>query len=402
MRLSIFRSRGPRLTSPPTGPSFTFTNAARIRGQLTRESLESALVRLARRHPVLAARVVREGDDYVMTDQGSLPIGLEIVDRLSDTTWTREVDRVLRFLTDYSTGPLCRCLWVRGTSEHELILLHDHNTMDGRSGLLVLKDMLSLVADASLVLESVEPLRVNDALPDFAVKRIAELMALPPIESNRESWKYEPSAHPRAILPVNLSAEETLALAEQCRRHGVSVQAALCAAYLKPFAEREPGRPVRTAEVPIDLRDRLKASAGDRCGNCIGLVFVEVDCGPSDLWAVARSAKAGLDAIDKDAQLTLPPLIYYLVEKLPQPMHLAWEYDLSISNVGRAGIPDRYGELELVQVFGPTFNVGKDNHKVLGVTTASGRLSGTYTSCDPDAPELARRGTELLRGLLGS
>ncbi len=400
MRVPLFRSRGPWLLSPPTMPSFSFTNAARVRGTITREALESALARLGRRHPVLAARVVHEGEDYFLTDEGSLPIALDVVDRVSAATWMAAVDTTLQVHTAFATGPLCRCVWVRGTDEHELILLYDHGTNDGRSGVVVIRDLLAFLADPALTAEPLEPLRINDALPDFALQRLDELMALPPIESARESWRFEPSTRPRAILPVSLSSEETEALAAQCRRHGVSVQAALCAAYLKPFAEREPDKPVRTAEVPIDLRSSLKQNAEDRLANCIGLVFVEVDCGLDDLWDVARSAKRALDAIDKDAQLTQPPMIYYLVEKLPQPMHLAWEYDLSISNVGRTGIPERYGELELVQIFGPTFNVGKDGHKVLGLTTTSGRLSGTYTSCDPEAPELARRGMELLRAML--
>ena len=400
MRFPIFRSRGPRLLSQTTSTGFSFTCTARVKGTLARESLQAALIKLARRHPMLAARLAVEGGDYFFTDEGALPIILEEVVRLSPDTWIDQADQSMPLRTNFATGPLCRCVWVRGTGEHELVMVHDHGSVDGRSAVTVLKDLLTFAAEPERQPETLEPVRLAERFPETALRAIADLMALPPNDAPQTPWLSEPSVRPRTIVPVSLSSEETSALVERCRHHGVTVQAALLAAYLKPFAEREPGRPLRKAEVPLDMRGALTSSIGETCANCIGLALVEVDCASSDLWQVARGAKRSLDAIDLSEQFLNIPLIFSAVDRLPQPRTLTWEYDLSVSNVGRAGIPDRYGGLELVQIFGPTFNVTKDDHKVLGVTTAGGRLSGTYTSRDADADALERRGTELLRTMI--
>ncbi len=402
MRFPIFRSRGPRILSQTKSTGFSFTNTARVRGTLTRNALKAALAQLARRHPILVAHVIRQAEDYFFTDERARPIILQIVKRRSLETWVGEANKAMPLRTNFAKGPLCRCIWVRGTDEHELILVLDHLTVDGRSAVTVLKDLLSFIAEPDREPEPLEPVRLAELFPDAAKKAIEELLALPPNDAPQTPWFAQPSKRPRTIVPVSLSQDETRTLIERCRHHGVTVQAALLAAYLKPFAERDPNRPLRKAEVPLDMRSALTRSIGDVCANCIGLTLVEVDCGPADLWEVARSAKKSLDAVDLNDQFTRIPLIFSAVEKLPQPPTLAWEYDVSVSNVGRAGIPERYGDLELVQVFGPTFNVMKDDHKVLGVTTASGRLSGTYTSRDADAGEMERRGTELLWGMIGA
>ena len=89
-----------------------------------------------------------------------------------------------------------------------------------------------------------------------------------------------------------------------------------------------------------------------------------------------------------------------LTGRSPGGNPFAGGYDLSISNLGRAAIPAEYGPLRIERLFAPTMNVLQPVHRILGVTTFGGALCGTYTSRDPQAPDLAARGREVLTSML--
>jgi hypothetical protein len=104
--------------------ALSFTVCARVRGPLTAEGLRRALDRLGRRHPLLAVRLapVSEGGGACLTTEDVQSIPLRILERVSDTAWVREVEQEIALAFDYRTGPLCRCVWLRGAGTSELSL----------------------------------------------------------------------------------------------------------------------------------------------------------------------------------------------------------------------------------------------------------------------------------------
>ena len=382
--------------------SLNFAVCARIRGHFTLEQLETAFSGLGRRHPLLAVRAARRADGRpYFTDEGVPPISVRIVERATDDDWVGEVERDIQRPSNYLVEPQMRCIWLRGPDTSDVVLVCDHLLADGRAGVIALRDLLDLLEAPTRAVKPLIAPPIHELVPLDVVAQIkAAAVGLPELASVRELPRPAPNSAPSdgspvRIMPFTLTADETAALVRRCRAEGVTVQAALCAAFLTPFAERQPDRPVRRAEIPVDLRPRLVRPVGDAYASLVGLAIVDVDCAPGNLWDTARSAAAALAGMQSADMFSVPPVTIPLTGKMPNPQ---WEihYDLSISNLGRIDIPSEYGRLRLESFFGPVFPATGPDHLILGVSTFAGRMGCTYSSRRPDAEGLMARGRELL------
>ncbi len=406
--------------------NINFAAAARVRGPLTRERLEAALAAVVRRHPMIGIRAVPEssGQPPCFETDGVPPIPLLEFDRPDDDAWVAEMSREVQVPTPYLRGPLMRCLWLRGEGVSDLVLLCDHLTADGKAAVIVLHDLLSYAADPA---QAQDALPIDSPpLPDLVPPEIAEHIRedaadYPPIgpppedeppgeppgepadEGADPSSGIEatalPQAEPVLITPFNLTGAETSALVARCRAEGVTIQAALCAAFLTPFAEQEPTQPIRRAEIPVDLRPRLARPVGDAYGCFIGLNEIDVDCAPGrDLWDVARGAAKALAGMrDRDNFATFL-VVSTLTGKFPaRGWHTA--YDLSISNIGRVDLPATFGPLRVESFYGPLFAATGPTHRILDVATFDGQMTFTYSVRGREVPAVATRGLELLRSM---
>lgn len=385
--------------------SINFAVTARLRGSLTLTDIRDALQRLGQRHPFLAARVIA-GDDgaaYV-TDQGVPPAPVKVINRTSDDDWVQVLEREVAIPFDYRTGPPFRLIWLPGEGISDLMLICDHLSADGRAGIFALRDLLAFLADPTLKLEPVPSLLMANLIPADVIEKLKATIAADPGAGRPTTggWHDDSPVEAKRVIPFSLTVEETTALVRRCRAEGVTVQAALCAAFLKPFAEQQPSSPVRKVEIPVDIRDHLTKSVSESYGNFISLVMLDLDCAPGrDLWEIARDARAGLDTAMRTREFFYTPTIFISVTgKLPSGMDFGVGFDLSISNLGRVGIPTQYGSLALESIYAPTFNVSKSDHRVLGVTTFNDHMYCTYTTCDPAAPQLLVRSRELLAEMI--
>jgi len=384
--------------------SLNFAVSARIRGGFTRERLEAALAGLGRRHPLLAVRAARRADGTAyFTDEDVPPIPLRVVEAAVDDDWIGEVEREIQRPSNYLTEPQIRCIWLRGRETSDVVLVCDHLLADGRAAVVALRDLLELLAVPTRAIEPLIAPPIHELVPPAVVRQIvADAARRDAIGPDEPEAPAPPTGRggPARIRPFALTADETAALVRRCRAEGVTVQAALCAAFLTPFAERQPDRPVRRAEIPVDLRSRLIRPVGDAYASMVGLTIVDVDCAPGNLWDAARSAAAALAGMRAADMFAVPPVTIPLTGKMLRP---PWDihYDLSISNLGRIDIPAEYGELRLESIFGPVFPATGPDHLILGVSTFGGRMRCTYSSRRPDAGELMARGRELLGTMHG-
>jgi NRPS condensation-like uncharacterized protein len=220
-----------------------------------------------------------------------------------------------------------------------------------------------------------------------------------------------PSAHaglpddaadtPLRVLPFALDETETSTLVSSCRAEGVTVQAALCAAFALPFAERHPDAPVRRIESPINIRARLLRPVEEVYGNYISLIYSDVDCAPGrDAWDIARQASQSLAAVTDEQLFTIPIVMMAVADRPLSIPVVNFNYDISISNLGQISIPTQYGQLHLESIYAPTMNVSLPNHRILGVTTFGGRMRCTFTSRDPEAPQIVQRAREIMAAMV--
>jgi hypothetical protein len=384
--------------------SINFAITARLRGSMTLDEIQNALKRLGRCHPMLASHVIASQDGAAyFVDEGTPPIPVRVIERMSDDDWIGILEDEVAIPFDYRSGPPFRLIWVQGEDISDLILICDHLTADGRAGLYALRDFLALLADPALRLEPVSPSMMVDLIPPEIVKQLNAMIAADPRAGRPSSdgWHDSP-VHPKRVIPFALTEAETSVLVRRCRAEGVTVQAALCAAFLKPFAEGQSSTFMRKVEIPIDIRDRLTQPVGESYGLFISLVELGLDCSPGrSLWDIARDAKSGLVNAMRDGRFFFAPTVIISVTgKLPAGMDFGAGFDISISNLGRVDIPTRYGSLTLESLYAPTFNVSKSDHRVLGVTTFNDCMYCTFTSCDLAAPQLVARARELLADMV--
>lgn len=385
--------------------SLNFAVCARVRGAFTSADLQHALERLRRRHPLLAVRFAPPTDHLpaCLTTRDVPPVPLRVEELSSDETWVGEVEREIARPSDYATGPLFRCVWLRGADFSDLLLICDHITADGFAGIYALQDLLALLADPDRKPEPLLPPRLAELIPPAMRSRIQTLVSSAP-----EAGPVRPDDRlrtlaeaPLRIHPFALSEVETEALVAHCRAHGVTVQAALCAVFGRVFAEREPGAPRRRIESPVNLRNRLLQPVGEAYGNYISLVYSELDCAPErDIWDIARQATQSLAGVTEEQLFTVPIVMMAVADRpLPMPV-IHHDYDISISNLGRVSIPVQYGTLRLESIYAPIMNVSHPGHRILGVTTFRGAMRCTFTSRDPNALSILRRARQLLDSLL--
>lgn len=386
------------------GPPFSlnFTTSARIRGVFSLHDLQAAMEKLRRLHPLMAVRIDPGLPDQTpfFTTENVPPIPVRVVERQTDQDWVREVEQEIAIPTDHQTGPTFRCVCLKGKDVADLVLVSDHISADGQAGIYALRDLLKLLADPELSVEPGAPPRLGDLVPPAMREMILTKTSTPngePAAPPRERPPNPQVLPPLRVIPIEFSREETAALVDRCHKEGTTVQSALCAAFALPFAERQPDQPLRCIETPYNLRGRLTRPVDNVYGVFISLVYSEVDCAPArNRWDIARAFGRSLASVT-DEQLFSIPIVMMQVAEGPLPMRvIGFDYDVSISNLGRVNIPAQYGSLSLETIFAPTMNVTHAGHRILGVTTFEGCMRCTFTSRDPQAPALVHRSREIL------
>jgi hypothetical protein len=268
--------------------------------------------------------------------------------------------------------------------------------------MFALRDLMMLLADPQWRPEPLIPPLMRELIPDTMRTKILDTAArysgAP--QAALKSPFGAPPAEPMRAIPIEWNEAETAALLAACRTRTLTVQAAFCAAFAIPFAEREPDAPVRFLECPVDLRGRLSPPPGGAVGNYISLAVIRLECasgrGP---WETTRRAGRARTAVT-DEGLFSDPLSRMAAAEHPisrPPVDV--RYDLSLSNVGRLDIPEAYGSYRLLSIFGPTMGVYLAGHRILAVATFADRMRATFTSRDPDAGRIVSRAREIISGM---
>ena len=206
---------------------------------------------------------------------------------------------------------------------------------------------------------------------------------------------------PLRVIPIEFSREDTAALVDRCHREATTVHSALCAAFALPFAERQPAQPLRCIETPYNLRNHLTQSVENVYGAFFSLVYSRVDCTSSrDKWEIARQFGQNLLSVTDEQLFSTPLVMMQVAEDPPSMQAIGFDYDMSISNLGRVTIPAHYGNISLESIYAPTMNVSHPGHRILGVTTFEGCMRCTFTSRDPEALNLVHRSKEILADMI--
>jgi hypothetical protein len=146
------------------------------------------------------------------------------------------------------------------------------------------------------------------------------------------------------------------ALARRCRERGVTVHAAVCAAFGASFAALSENKTKVIISSPVSYRHRLDPGVRDTVSCSIAFADVHVDLSPPrSFWEQAHAVRQQLLEWTTDQKLFGSS---FTIEEASQAewddsrfLHRArrgmGSYDISISNLGRQPIPSRCGDLKI-------------------------------------------------------
>lgn len=377
-----------------------FAVIGQFEGRVTADAFQNAVTRLARRHPLMAARVVTQPDHtYWFETEDTNPIETRIVPRTDELSWLAAAAEAVGPLFDFNHGPLARVTLVAGPDRGEIILALHHCAADGLSGAYALHDLLTLLGDPAANLPPVTVPRCPADLLPHRSRVLAGLMPLRLIMPGlRRNGPFAPlpdfnTKHGTFhILTWTLPPERATALVTRSRAEGVTVHSVFATAMLRAWGAVLGGTS-HTVSSPVNLRDCFTEPVGMALGFMIWpYAKVTLPYAPeTSFWDQARQFQARLKSQTSTLRLTLPLAIgqrivnrYPLEQVIPvfAQQEKPGAHTLSISNLGRLALNTDYGPLRLVSFFGPLLDANAEE-VVLGVATTNGALTCTLTFRDP-------------------
>ena len=370
-----------------------FPMAAEIRGRTTVAMWRNALDDLQRRHPLLNVSIgIEENSRPVFAQDGQHRIPLVVRRRASPLQWQAEFEDEIATPFNASESPLMRAQLLLGDDRCVLILTTHHSIADGMAILYVIRDLLQALSGEKLVPLSVP--RSQDELLDPILKTLPSEMlvekAAPAPVARPVGFRRKDGASPQ-VTGLRLSPEQTSQLLHSARREQTSVHAAISTALVLTGRESLPAwkeQPVRVLS-PISLHKALNVENECVLALTGGIVSFEPASG-GNFWDLARWSKQALlpfqtmegvrkvsgmlgKTFSKDAT----------VETVAKAMAQTMGYELVVTNVQQFPFDNRFGDLTLEGLWGPSALNGLEGEQAVAIATVNGSLHMVHTSYTP-------------------
>jgi hypothetical protein len=337
------------------GQPYNIVATVQIRGGVRADQLRAALDQAQRRHPLLAVNteIAEDGVPW-FSSEGVGPIPLTVLEDAEGAAQLVARELTATFTMDRRQAarpPLMRVslLLPRDADQPATLLFAAHHVVaDGLSLAFLVRDLLRVMEEPDAPVDVLAaPASAEDLLPARVRRRIPRsprrfriVLAL----VRTYAWLRfrrsapTPRTHVQRQLAWRLTTQQTLRLRGCCHREGVSVQAAICTAYLPTFP---------AIQIPVNLRGLLARPVGESLGLFIGAANVSMKYRPTrGFWANARRFQTRMRRAVRD-----PFRLYRLVAKsvpasdfrrlLPLMVKIvALQRPFSISNLGEL---DRQG-----------------------------------------------------------
>jgi NRPS condensation-like uncharacterized protein len=218
-----------------------FTTIARVRGRFDEAQLRHALDALAKRHPTLTARLCRKRFSWYLEPNSVHSIGSRHIDA-DPQAWVPHAEAETRHGTWPLDGPRARCIWLRhGEADSTLLLTFHHVIGDGKSGVLVMRDLIRLLADPSLELPELPTSPLESFFPlsyrpsqnlGKAFGLLAHDMRATPARQLPSEGSAPIEERRQRLVPMRFTEAQTTALRAHARRMGYTVHGLLSSAMM--------------------------------------------------------------------------------------------------------------------------------------------------------------------------
>ena len=355
-----------------------------VNGATTIEQWKDALDAIQIRYPLLSASIRKlPGERPFFEKVSGVSMPLRTTHLTDSLVLEEEMEKELQKSFGDGSGPLTRATLFHAPGRSVVMFATHHSSMDGKSHLLLVQDLLASVAGEDLG----EPLEVQPG--------VGQLLGLPaPAEyvKKLEGRSVAPKDGTIVEMPtvrvqrLQLSVEETGVLLERAKEEGTTVHAALVVAGKRHLRDWNV-RPVRCMS-PIDMRKML--GIPDAAGLLISLHHGPVlppDGAP--FWAIARTTREDmLPAQTAHGALQCLGALSSAVAEEHNARDLYSSvlkgptlHELMVTNYAGYQVRTEYGDVKIENLFTGSPSVTPALQKV-SVLTVNGRLGMTLVSRD--------------------
>lgn len=374
----------------------------RIKGTITLALLRNAMAKIQAKHPLLRAGISfsENGIPSFTVNESCPEIPVTFTDRFYDDDWILESIKDWATVFDTVNGPLIKLNWIRGAASSDLVMAFHHCMCDGGAGLMLIKEIIALLDDPAKdigihssisTIEEIVPAQVLNSksrklktwLQASLIRSGLALLAT--LTSSRNKPR---SCRERDYLVHwKLSVSQSAALFKHCTANGVTVNTALCMAFLLAFRYVKGRKVQNRITCPVDIR---KFSTGIKTDTIFSFgLSLTLSLPPSkasfwekvkELQLVVSKKMERMDPYDfllpfERAHSALPHIKKILTFGKSN-------YDLMFSNMGKLDVPENYGALKVETIFSPTVIGPFANPNTIITSTYKGQIDFSFVSND--------------------
>jgi NRPS condensation-like uncharacterized protein len=369
-------------------------------GVLTPQSLRQALAKVQAKHPLLRVGIREDanGRPYFVTNEQITPIPIRTIERHTDDDWLQESAKLWTHLFDIKNGPLAGLVWIKGPTESELLLYCHHCICDGTSFVTLMRELLLLLDQPELEMEQYRSFdAIQDVIPAKVLSsrklrlegRILPLFAGLALRLMTPKHIVSKSSH--YALHWKLSAAASAALLNRCKTERTTVHTALCVALLRAFRQVKGAKARNRIISPVDIRRFIAAIKQDTLFAYAPIIYTQLRHNITDFWEQARTLKmemAGkIGKVNAYEQLMMGEYFHAHFHGLLKLFeNTEGSHDVTISNLGRIDIPERYASFDVQTVYSPTVAFPWRNPNTFVATTFRGRMDFAFISSEGFLP----------------
>jgi len=392
----------------------------RVNGYADPEKIASSIKKMQKKHALLSVSVDLNHENEAWFRSGNVSdLDVQTIPRQHMEHWVHLAREQCVRSFNISKGPLIRFFVLYDQEGFDLIVCAHHVICDGMSLNFLIRDILE---DAVFLGKENNTVTIEppEILPETAINPpsfglvprlilglINRIWKKKNIQLSPEMLKELHTAYWDKNQRINLiswelTSEETSALIKRCREEKVTVNTAVCTAFLTAQNELQ-GREQdfrNQIGMAVSVRNKMKIDVGEAFGFYASSLTTQLKAKEnSPFWDMARGFQKKIKKslkttnpfrmlISNEIDSGLIDSLYFdkygLIDNKMSKMFLRkmnWDklnYGFSITNVGKVDIPKTYNTLELKCVYGPI--VYSDvNEKTVGITTAGNQMTFVLT-----------------------
>lgn len=374
--------------------SLNIVMIARITGNISAHDLRKAWKILQQKHPMLAVHLQKRQQGIFFTSNNCEDIPVRELAATSDNFWQYVAMQELHTpFDDFTNKPFIRSVLIHSDNKVELLIVCHHCICDGLSATFLIRDILNcLSGQQNLVAQSSEKLVMDKLLPPTAQPNKAMMLAVSLgnlLFAKLKRIEHIPkiSMEENSIATWDIDQHQTAVLLAACKKHQVTVHAALLAILqAAQYNIQGDGKKYFARNyTPVNLRNRLTASVRENFGLYAAEAYISCKYNPREnIWQNAQRFQQSIkDSVGDDKVIAplniinsidanlLDRLLVYLYKKQ------SVQYGYGLSNLGNINLNTKYADLILEAIHASVYV--KRAEKTLALLTLNKQIYFTLT-----------------------